>query len=196
MTDIKLNIRTTLEKNAERYFETAKKFRSKINGINEVITKFTARLATLETEHAQTLEHHQRTKQPSRPKEWYEKFRWFVSSEGFLCIGGRDATSNDIVVKKHADKDDLVFHTEAASSPFFVIKTNSKKPGDATIKECAQATITYSRAWKLGLATTDVYWVSTAQLSKQTETGDCAPQGREGKALPGRLCRIGEQDAG
>ena len=29
-------------------------------------------------------------------KEWYEKFRWFYSSEGFLCIGGRDSTTNDI----------------------------------------------------------------------------------------------------
>jgi len=25
-------------------------------------------------------------------KAWFEKFRWFDSSDGFLVIGGRDAT--------------------------------------------------------------------------------------------------------
>jgi len=47
-------------------------------------------------------------------KEWYEKFRWFISSDDFLILGGRDATSNEIVIKKHTEKNDLVFHR-----PFF-----------------------------------------------------------------------------
>ena len=55
-------------------------------------------------------------------REWYEKFRWFISSEGFLVIGGRDATSNEIVIKKHADKNDLVFHTDIKGSPFHLSK--------------------------------------------------------------------------
>ena len=33
-------------------------------------------------------------------KEWYDKFLWFFSSEGFLCIAGRDAATNEVVVKK------------------------------------------------------------------------------------------------
>ncbi|MBI4140881.1 DUF814 domain-containing protein, partial [Candidatus Woesearchaeota archaeon] len=114
---------------------------------------------------------------PKREKKWHEKFHWFISSEGFLCIGGRDATSNEIVVKKHTDKDDLIFHTEAAGSPFFIIKTQGKKIGEKTIQETAQATVTYSRAWKMGLVTTDVYWVTPAQVSKQTESGEYASHG-------------------
>ncbi|MBI4141988.1 DUF814 domain-containing protein, partial [Candidatus Woesearchaeota archaeon] len=103
--------------------------------------------------------------------------RWFISSEGFLCIGGRDATSNEIIVKKHTDKDDIIFHTESAGSPFFVAKTQGKKAGETTIQETAQATITYSKAWKHGLATTDVYWIKPEQASKQTESGEYASHG-------------------
>ena len=36
----------------------------------------------------------------SPEKKPYMKFRWFISSDGFLCLGGRDATSNEIIIKK------------------------------------------------------------------------------------------------
>ena len=39
-----------------------------------------------------------------KSREWFEKFHWFYTSEGFLCIGGRDSTSNEIIIKKHTDK--------------------------------------------------------------------------------------------
>lgn len=175
MTEIRINIRTTLEKSAATYFETAKKFRQKMTGIQETIQKFTQQLATLEKEQ-KTLEE-QKKQKVHREKKWYEKFHWFISSEGFLCIGGRDATTNEVIIKKQTEKDDIIFHTEAAGSPFFVIKTTGKKPGEITIKETAQATVAYSRAWKLGLATADVYWVTPEQVSKQTESGEYATHG-------------------
>ena len=58
-------------------------------------------------------------KQANRQKkrEWYEKFHWFFSSEGFLCVGGKDATSNEVIIKKHLEKNDLVLHTDMAGSP-------------------------------------------------------------------------------
>ena len=58
-------------------------------------------------------------------RKWYEKFRWFESSDGFLVIGGRDATSNEIVVKKHVEPNDVVFHADVQGAPFFVIKNFS-----------------------------------------------------------------------
>ena len=35
--------------------------------------------------------------------KWFEKLRWFVSSNNTLVIGGRDTNSNEKVVKKHLD---------------------------------------------------------------------------------------------
>ena len=67
---------------------------------------------------------------PRSSKKWYEKFRWFYSSERFLCIGGRDATTNETVIKKHTGAHDLVFHTAMTGSPFFVIQSGGKKIGE------------------------------------------------------------------
>jgi len=178
MTEIKLDIRKSLEKSAATYFENSKKMRSKIEGILETIERFESQLFALEGQEKLAVEA-QKNKAERKlvEKKWFEKFHWFISSEGFLCIGGRDATTNEVIIKKHVDKDDLVFHTEAAGSPFFVIKSEGKKPGELTIKECAIATISYSRAWKLGLASADVYWIAPEQISKQTETGEYVAKG-------------------
>lgn len=47
-----------------------------------------------------------------RKLRWFEKFRWFVSSDGFLVIGGRDAGTNEMVVKKHMEPQDIYLHSD------------------------------------------------------------------------------------
>jgi hypothetical protein len=94
-----------------------------------------------------------------------------------LCIGGRDATSNEIIIKKHTEKHDVVFHTDMAGSPFFVVKTEGKKVGKATLEEAAQATASWSRAWKLGAAMLEVFYVKPEQVSKKTKAGEYMPKG-------------------
>ena len=31
----------------------------------------------------------------------FEKFLWFISSENYLVIGGRDTQQNELIVKRH-----------------------------------------------------------------------------------------------
>src|SRR3990172_484778 len=130
---ITLNLKKKLEQSANEYFEGAKKARKKAETARGIVAKFKKDLEALEKK--QLVEEKKVEIKRTAPKEWYEKFRWFTSSEGFLCIGGRDATSNEVVVKKHTDKDDILMHTEAPASPFFVIKTEGKKPSDITMQE-------------------------------------------------------------
>ena len=112
MAEIELYFNRSVGENASLYYEQAKKARKKVEGARAALASSRLRLEELGREK-------EAAAKPVK-KEWFEKFRWFVSSEGFLCIGGRDATTNEIVVKKHVEKDDLVFHTEMAGSPFFV----------------------------------------------------------------------------
>ncbi len=178
MAELKLDIRKSLEKNAATYFESAKKLKAKIEGINTTIEKFENQLYNIESQEKIAIEEQKKKAQKKLvEKKWFEKFHWFISSEGFLCIGGRDATTNEVIIKKHVEKTDLVFHTESAGSPFFVIKSENKTPGAITIEECAGATVSYSRAWKLGLASADVYWILPEQISKQTPSGEFVPKG-------------------
>ncbi len=177
MARIALNLKKSIEQNAAVYFEKAKKAKKKLEGAKEALKKIQDRLELLKERQDKEGLALKRTEKIPRKKEWYEKFRWFFSSEGFLCIGGRDATTNDIIIKKHADKDDIVFHTDMAGSPFFVIKANNKKIGLKTMEEAAQATASYSRAWRLGLSALDVFYVRPDQLTKEAGSGEYISKG-------------------
>ncbi|MCK4669791.1 MAG: DUF814 domain-containing protein [Nanoarchaeota archaeon] len=172
MVEVVLDIRKNIDKNAAIYYEKAKKAKGKIDGAKKIVAESKKELEVVQKKKEEILkemekEKKEKEKKKVRKKEWYEKFRWFISSSGFLCIGGKDATTNDIIVKKHCDKGDLVFHTDIAGSPFFVIKAEGQEIDDLAKEEAAIATASYSRAWKLGISTTEVYCVSPDQLKHE-----------------------------
>lgn len=175
---MKLTIDTkkSLEQNAAVYYEKAKKSKKKLKGAEEALKRSLKKLEDLklkkDKEEKETIK-----KEIKYEKKWYHKFRWFVSSEGFLVVGGRDATSNEIIIKKHTEENDVVLHTDMAGSPFFVVKANNKKVGAKTIKEAADATVTFSRAWRLGMQTTSVFHVKPEQVSKKAQSGEYLPRG-------------------
>jgi predicted ribosome quality control (RQC) complex YloA/Tae2 family protein len=171
---ITLDVTKSLEKNAEVYFEKAKKSKHKLEGAFIALKKTEEKLEKVKEK---KIEEKNREKIVNIKKEWYEKFRWFISSEGFLCIGGRDATSNEIVIKKHTDDEDIVFHTSMSGSPFFVIKTKGVKPGEKTLNEVAQATASYSSAWKAGISSAEVFYINPEQVSKTAKPGEFIPRG-------------------
>lgn len=174
MACITLYLGKSLEENAGIYYDKAKKIKKKIEGAKIALEQSMKKLAALEK---QALKEEKHEKVARKEKRWFEKFRWFVSSEGFLAIGGRDATSNEIIVKKHAEKNDLVFHTDITGSPFFVVKAENKKIGDKTKQEAADATATYSRAWRNNLQSTPVFFAAPEQLTKTAKAGEYVPHG-------------------
>ncbi|MBI5390010.1 DUF814 domain-containing protein [Candidatus Woesearchaeota archaeon] len=177
MVELTLSLKKSLEENASTYFDAAKKVKKKIEGAKRTIGVYEKKLAELEQkEDLRQAKEQSQIKAPMK-KEWYEKFRWFISSEGFLCIGGRDATSNEVLVKKHMVADDLVFHTDMAGSPFFLVKGEGKVPGKITLEEVAVATASYSRAWKNGLKTLETFYVKPEQVSKQAKAGEYMSKG-------------------
>jgi len=113
---------------------------------------------------------------PKRRQEWFEKFRWFVTSEGRLAVGGRDAQSNTILLRRHLDDDDVVYHADLFGSPFFVLKGGARQ-SEPEATELAQATVSYSSGWKTGLGAADAYWVLKDQVSRTTESGEYLSKG-------------------
>jgi predicted ribosome quality control (RQC) complex YloA/Tae2 family protein len=202
-----LDIRKSVEQNAESYFEKAKHARKKLEGAKKALSVSLQKLEQERKDKEAALgkiksDQEARDSKVSRKQEWYEKFRWFLSSEGFLVIGGRDATTNEIIIKKHTEKDDVVFHTDMAGSPFFVVKTGGKAPGKDTLQEVANATLCFSRAWKLGLMTTPTFWVRPDQVSKEANSGEYVAKGAfiiRGKTnylTPVPDCAVGLMDDG
>jgi predicted ribosome quality control (RQC) complex YloA/Tae2 family protein len=175
---ITLDFTKSLEQNASHYFEQAKTAKKKAEGARKALEDSKKKLEKLEKEiEFKEAEETKRASKIERKKEWYEKFRWFYTSEDFLVIGGRDATTNEIVIKKHTDKEDIVFHTELSGSPFVVIKTEGKKPSKISLDEAAQFTACYSKAWKAGRSVADVFYVNPEQVTKEAKAGEFIARG-------------------
>lgn len=113
----------------------------------------------------------------ARKRRWYEKFNFFYSSEGFLVLAGRDASTNEILVKRYTDPNDIVFHADIHGAPFVVVKTEGRIPSEATIIEAAIFAASYSQAWRDGFSSLDVFYVSPSQLSKSPPPGQYLPKG-------------------
>jgi predicted ribosome quality control (RQC) complex YloA/Tae2 family protein len=128
---------------------------------------------------------HQKNKKPLSSvkvltnKEWYEKYRWFFTSDDLLAIGGKDASSNSVIIRRHLTENDYVFHAEVNGSPFFVLQNanNSKADISQSILEVSQATVSFSRSWRDALSSSDAYWVFSSQLKKGAPTGQFLPKG-------------------
>src|SRR5919112_985323 len=112
-------------------------------------------------------------------KEWYEKYRWFFTSDNLLAIGGKDASSNSVIIRKHLTENDYVFHAEVHGSPFFVLQNanNSNTDISQSILEVSQATVSFSRSWRDALSSSDAYWVFSSQLKMGAPTGQYLPKG-------------------
>ncbi len=110
-----------------------------------------------------------------KKKEWYERYRWFFTSDGLLAIGGRDASSNSSVIRKHLANNDKVFHAEIVGSPFFILKDSSDNT--ASVMETAHATVCFSRAWREGLYGLNAYWVTPDQIKTAAPSGQFIAKG-------------------
>lgn len=177
---ITLNFTKTIHENAGIYFDKAKKAKKKLEGAKKALEISKQKMqAALHEQYKveQKVEAHKTAVQNIQKKEWYEKFHWFYSSDDFLVIGGRDAITNELVIKKHTAPKDLVFHTDLQGSPFFVIKTEGKEPTEHAITETATATALYSRAWKLGFVNVKVGWILPEQVTKTAKAGEYVERG-------------------
>ncbi len=165
---IELDYNKSLEENASLYFEKSKKARVKSGRIALAIKETEKKLGKAK----QSQEQKETAVFKKRTRSWFEKFHWFYSSDGFLVIGGRDAQSNETVVKKHMEEKDLHFHADIQGAPHCVLKTEGKKPSGQAKKEAAAFAAVYSKAWPSGLATVDVYSVTPENVSKKAPSGE------------------------
>ncbi|MBY9003009.1 MAG: DUF814 domain-containing protein [Candidatus Lokiarchaeota archaeon] len=175
--EVNLDIRKTIGENANLIYSKGKKAEQKILGTVEAINISREKLTNFVKE-KESIEEEVLGLVKKRKQAWYEKFRWFYSSNGFLVIGGRDATSNEVIFKSHLLSEDLVFHTNIPGSPLVVVKNpENKEIPDQTIKEAAIFVGSYSNAWKEDWGYVDVWYVNPNQVSKTPPTGEYLPKG-------------------
>jgi predicted ribosome quality control (RQC) complex YloA/Tae2 family protein len=181
-----LNLRRTLFENAAEYYERGKKAKQKSTGASAALEQSIRKLGEIEqsikeAEALKTVKPNEVmedfVKRKVKRKEWYEKFRWFTSSDGFLVVAGKDAVSNEVLVKKYTGDDDAVFHANIAGAPFVVVKAEGKPLSEQVLNEAAVFAAAFSRAWREGAGSADVYWVKSSQLSKSGPSGEYVAHG-------------------
>jgi predicted ribosome quality control (RQC) complex YloA/Tae2 family protein len=118
--------------------------------------------------------------QPIRKPMWFEKFIWFISSDGYLVLGGRDSQQNEILYKRHLRKGDVYIHADLHGASSVIIKNNPKTPDapipPSTLTQAGHLSVCCSSAWdsKAGMG---AWWVNADQVSKSAPAGEYLPAG-------------------
>ena len=182
--EIKLELNKDVNYNANFYFEKAKKLKAKLPGIKKTIEKTKKEVENFEKEKQNYIERKEKQKKIAKIKKnnWFDKFRWTILSSGHLFVIGKDAGTNEVLVKKYLEDSDLIMHSEAPGSPFGIIKNVLENNETLTInkdilEEAAGFLLVFSSQWKRGFGASDAFWVKKEQISKKTESGEYMTKG-------------------
>src|SRR2546427_8359083 len=134
--------------NAQARYDHRKDALSKAQRVDEAPG---ATRAEMEAAQAKAVKVSKRPRIKSTKSMWFEAYRWTLSSEGFLILGGRDARTNDQLVKKHLKEGDRYAHADVHGAPSTVVKDGARA-SDVTLREACEFALAYSKAWSAGLA--------------------------------------------
>ncbi len=113
--------------------------------------------------------------QPTR-QFWFERYKWFITSSGKLVIAGRDAHTNDNVVKRRLKEDDIYVHADVHGAPSAVLKGGKDAvPGD--LREACNFSLAHSKSWIAALTEGSAFWVWPDQVSKTPNPGEFLARG-------------------
>lgn len=169
LVDVDLNL--SAYANAKKYYDSKRSAAKKEQKTVEAAQKA---FKSAEKKTKQTLKEVQTVTsiQKARKVFWFEKFLWFVSSENYLIIAGRDQQQNEMIVKRYLRAGDVYVHADLHGATSCVIKNLS---GEAvpprTLTEAGTMSVCYSAAWDAKVVTS-AWWVHHHQVSKTAPTGE------------------------
>ncbi len=175
---ITVDSKLSIPENSEVYYNQGKKAKRKIKGVKIAIERTLKEIEKAKSKRETAMERIRvPQKRVKKELKWFEKLRWFLSSDGLLVIGGRDATTNEMVVKHHLESNDVYLHSDIHGAPSVVIKSGGADIPENTIEEAAYLAASFSSAWPKGFGSQDVYWVHPDQVSKTPQSGEFLVKG-------------------
>ncbi|EAW06414.1 putative DUF814 domain protein [Aspergillus clavatus NRRL 1] len=116
---------------------------------------------------------------PARKPFWFEKFIFFISSEGYLVLGGRDAMQSELLYRRHLKKGDIFVHADLEGARPMIVKNRPGTPDapipPSTLSQAGNLSVATSSAWD-SKAVMAAWWVNANQVTKTT-TGGLLPTG-------------------
>ncbi|WP_407414502.1 ribosome rescue protein RqcH [Methanobrevibacter sp.] len=177
-TSVTIDPKLSIPENAESYYEKAKKAKRKTKGAIIAIENTKKQLEEVKSKKELAMENIAIPKKREKKNlKWYEKLHWFVTSDNTLVVAGRDAGTNEAIVKKYLDNNDIYLHADIHGASSTVVKLEGKSLNDTILKESGEFAASYSSAWSKGFTTQDVFWVYPDQVSKTPEPGEYLSKG-------------------
>ena len=162
---ISLDFTKSAQKNAEDYYNLAKKSERKAAGAAASMKRMEKEL-TDQPNRA----HRERHTQKRKDTEWYEEYNWFFTPKGELAIGGRSAKQNEAINSKYFEEKDLFFHADIFGASVVVLKGGASSSKES--KElAAQFAACFSSGWAEGIFSLNVYALGRSQVSKSKQKG-------------------------
>lgn len=178
--EVKIDFRKTVAENAEKAYDDNKRLKKKLDGAKKSIDETKKLIES--TKKKGEIEKEKVKKTVKKDKIlWFERFRWFISSDGNIVIGGKDTKTNELVVKKYLKEGDRYAHADIQGAPSIIVKNkgiNDEKIeiSEKTLIEACIFAASYSKAWKQ-FAEAQAYWVLPEQVSKTPQSGEFVPKG-------------------
>ena len=183
MQYVTISIKETAHGNARAMFAA---YRASKEKEEKTMEASTTALKAAEAKARKQLAEAQKKKQrvqvlPQRKAYWFEKFAWFITSDNYLVVAGKDAQQNEQLVKRYLRPGDAYLHAEVHGAATCILraKRRRRKDGktqviplsDQALREAGTFTICRSAAWASKMVTS-AYWVESHQVSKTAPTGE------------------------
>jgi predicted ribosome quality control (RQC) complex YloA/Tae2 family protein len=170
-----LELSMDINQNAELLYSRSKTAKKKLEGIEKALKLSVEKLDQAERDIEQDEE--------EGPKKnlrrfWFEAYRWCYSSERILMIGGRDAKTNERIVKKYMRDTDLYAHADLSGAASVVIRVDKEQTvSEITKEQGVHLSVLYSKAWNAKVGSAGGYWVLPDQVSRTPQSGEFLAKG-------------------
>ncbi|GLE03101.1 hypothetical protein PINS_up011980 [Pythium insidiosum] len=171
--------------NAREIYSKKKKAGEKVKKATEATTR-AIEMAAKQTKKAlekQQMKRH--TIYQRRKTLWFEKFHWFLSSEQYLVIAGKDAHQNELLVKRYLRKGDVYVHADLHGAATCIVRNRANPHAAAnasdaerfppipvaTLEQAGCMSVCRSNAWT-NQVIAGAYWVHAEQVSKTAPAGE------------------------
>jgi hypothetical protein len=189
MIEVEVKLSLTALANARDIYQNKKIAEMKENKtiVHSAKVMQTVQEQTMKALEKQKISH---TIKAQRKVHWFEKFNWFITTEGFLVLSGKDAQQNEVLFKKYLRKEDIYVHADLAGASSCIVRAKRKSEHSETIdipnaiqsedkyfttplaiQEAGIFAVCRSRAWQAKIITSS-YWVRASQVSKSAPSGE------------------------